>query len=211
MLLRGAAYHALEKYTVGISPSAIVLPSDVGLTTDYLLLKIDEPKTRFRGARHQVARLDQPDLLAICEAMLSRIPKDSKLWPMSSQTLRNRFYALLDALHLQRSIPHGQRGIDLGSLRAGGATWLLEKSENPSLVQRRGRWVTQKVMEIYIQESSAAQYIPMLGNSGKTRLLMAVHLFPLVLKQISRFHQAASPENAWKHLVLSEAFKQMVG
>lgn len=182
----------------------LVLPSDIGFTTDYLLLKIDEPKTRFRGAGHQVARLDQPDLLAICEATLSGIPKNAKLWPLSPQTLRKRFYSLLDALKLQRSEQHGQRGIDLGSLRAGGATWLLEKSENPSLVQRRGRWVTQKVMEIYIQESSAAQYIPMLGNAAKQRVLMAVHLFPSVLQKIRKLHAAAIPENAWRHLVLSD-------
>lgn len=176
----------------------LVLPSDIGFTTDYLLLKIDDPKTRFRGARHQVARLDQPDLLAICEATLSGIPKNAKLWPLSPQTLRKRFYSLPDALKLQRSEQHGQRGIDLGSLRAGGATWLLEKSENHSLVQRRGGYGN---LHPGIIGSSVHSHA---WNAAKQRVLMAVHLFPSVLQKIRKLHAAAIPENAWRHLVLSD-------
>ena len=55
----------------------------------------------------------------------------------------------------------------MGSLRAGGATWLLERSENLELVRRRGRWISSKSVEIYIQESSSAQFVPLLDPAVK--------------------------------------------
>ena len=70
------------------SRSDLVLPSDLGGTTDFALLQIREPKTRHRGARHQVARLDQPDLRKIIEAAFARLPRNARLWPFSGQTLR---------------------------------------------------------------------------------------------------------------------------
>ena len=57
---------------------------------------------------------------------------------------------------------NGVRDFDLASLRAGGATWLMNVTESPDLVRRRGRWITNKVMEIYVQEVSAMMYLPRL-------------------------------------------------
>ena len=189
----------------------LVLPSDLGGTTDYALLQISEPKTRHRGARHQVARLDHPDLLKVIEAAFARLPRNARLWPFSSQTLRKRFYTLLSALKLPAGSDHGQKGIDLGSLRAGGATWLLETSEHPELVRRRGRWISAKIMEIYIQEASSAQFLPMLEKPSKDLILLGVRLFPSVLKKIWFFHKVAIPENAWKFLLASDRYEQEVG
>ena len=45
----------------------LVLPHDLGRTIQYCLLQIQEPKTRFKAARHQVAKLDQPQLLKVVE------------------------------------------------------------------------------------------------------------------------------------------------
>ena len=38
----------------------LVLPPDVERSADFILLQINEPKARFRAARHQVAQVDQP-------------------------------------------------------------------------------------------------------------------------------------------------------
>lgn len=53
----------------------LILPQDVDFTSDFALLQVSEPKMRFRAARHQVARLDQPRCYA-------------PLWPMSGQAMR---------------------------------------------------------------------------------------------------------------------------
>ena len=191
--------------------SHLVLPSDLGGTVSYALLQINEPKTRHRGARHQVARLDQPELLLLLEVVFARLQRGAKLWPFSPQTLRNRFYSLLRALQLPCGSEGSRRGIDLGSLRAGGATWLLEMCESPEFVRRRGRWISSKIMEIYIQEASSAQFLPMLAKQTKEKVLLAVHLFPKMLKKLSFLHNAAIPENAWKFLIVSDRFEQDLG
>ena len=38
----------------------------------------------------------------------------------------------------------------------------MNVTESPDLVRRRGRWITNKVMEIYVQEVSAMMYLPRL-------------------------------------------------
>ena len=191
----------------------LVLPSDLGDTVNYALLQIEEPKTRHRGARHQVARLDQPELLKILEVVFAKLPGSARLWPFSPQTLRKRFYSLLQALELPvgNEAEGGRRGIDLGSLRAGGATWLLEMCESPEFVRRRGRWISSKIMEIYIQEASSAQFLPMLARQSKEKILLAVHLFPQMLKKLSFLHAANIPENAWRFLILSDRIEQSMG
>ena len=74
--------------------------------------------------------------------------------------MRQRFQKLLPANGLDRLPKSISGGLDLGSLRAGGASWLMTVGDNPDLTRRRRRWITNKVMEIYVQEISAVQFIP---------------------------------------------------
>ena len=65
----------------------LLLPSDFGWTIQYVLLQIVEPKTRFKAARHQVARVDQPQLVAVIELAFKNFANTDPLWPYSGQTL----------------------------------------------------------------------------------------------------------------------------
>ena len=82
-----------------------------------------------------------------------------KLWPFSAATLRSRFTCLLKALDLPTSKTSAGRPFELSSLRPGGATWMLNITENAELVRRRGRWLSHRVMEIYLQEVQVATYL----------------------------------------------------
>ena len=114
----------------------LVLPSDLGDTEHFALLEIQEPKTRFTMARHQAARLDQPQLLSVVELAFKNLLPGEKLWPASRQTMRKRFQRLLEANGLS-NLPEGvSRGLDLGSLRAGRTSWLLLVSEDSELTRR---------------------------------------------------------------------------
>ena len=53
----------------------------------------------------------------------------------------------------------GTKQLDLGSLKASGATWLLQTSEDSELVRRRGRWLNSRTMRIYIQEVFSSQFV----------------------------------------------------
>eukprot|EP00438_Fugacium_kawagutii_P012773 Skav217633 [mRNA] locus=scaffold1334:5610:19402:- [translate_table: standard] len=156
----------------------LVLPRDLEFSVDYALLQIDEPKTRYRAARHQAARLDHPQLLKVIDVAFGRLLPEQSLWPFSGQTMRTRFQKLLAANRLDQ-LPRGlSKGLDLGSLRAGGASWLMSVSEDSELTRRRGRWLTCKVMEIYVQEVASIQFLPHLPATTK-ELIIEVGATPL--------------------------------
>lgn len=56
----------------------LILPSDFGFTQEFALLEIREPKTRFSAARHQSARLDQPQLLKVLEVAFRKLLPGTK-------------------------------------------------------------------------------------------------------------------------------------
>ena len=39
------------------------------------------------------------------------------------------------------------------------ATWILQTAEECEFCRRRGRWINERLMEIYIQEVSSFQYL----------------------------------------------------
>ena len=59
---------------------------------------------------------------------------------------------------------------DLGSLRPGGATWLLNRTEDSTLVQRRGRWLSFRVMTMYLQEKAVATTVPKLAPEVREKI-----------------------------------------
>eukprot|EP00435_Cladocopium_sp_Y103_P055970 s92_g18.t1 len=185
--------------------SQLILPRDVEFSAGYILLQIAEPKTRFRAARHQVAKLDQPQLVTLVDVAFGHLQKHQKLWCFSGQTMRTRFQKLLEANHLD-SLPKGlARGLDLGSLRAGGASWLLMQSEDSELTRRRGRWINSKVMETYVQEATSLQFLPGLPGPTKQLIIAGAQLFPWLLSCVVGLRAAQIPESVWCILIKSEA------
>jgi len=180
----------------------LVLPKDLGYTIQYALLQIEKPKTRFRAARHQVARLDHPQLLQVIQLSFQDLKQHERLWSFSPQTLRNRFQRLLAAVKLDQ-LPAGlSKGLDLGSLRAGGASWMMLVTEDSEMVRRRGRWLSSKIMEIYVQEVSAIQFLHQLPDTTRRLVLTGTDLFPKILQQLLQWHASGTPESAWKYLLV---------
>ena len=175
----------------------LLLPEDVGNTVSYCLVSIQEPKTRFKAARHQSARLDQPDLLAVVRLAFSGLAFGCKLWPYSASILRSRFDVIMARLGTDKWHGQGSSKLDLGSLRAGGATWLLQCSEDAELVRRRGRWLNSRTMEIYIQEISSLQFLHKLSGPARDLLFSLLESFPSVLYKASLLQASSTPTSAW--------------
>ena len=123
------------------------------------LLSFREPKSRFTYAKQQRARVDSQDLVAIIDLAVCDLQPHNRLWPYNAQTLRSRFKSILAALKLPMVSALGDRCLDLGSLRSGGATFIILTAENGELCRRRGRWATFKMMEVYVQECMALRYM----------------------------------------------------
>ncbi len=85
--------------------------------------------------------------------------------------MRTRLRQLLAALWLPTGRWH------LGSLRAGGATWLLQTTEDAE------RWINAKTMEIYIQEIQATAFFVNLPWETRRRIVGLSLIFPEVLQK----------------------------
>lgn len=115
---------------------------------------------------------------------------------MSGQTLRSRFKLLLMTLGLPTRDGTAGKPLDLGSLRPGGATWYLQTLEDGELVRRR-RWLSTKIMDVYIQEVASIQYLRLIETSALQRVMTFAKLFPVILERSKQFHKAAIPCSSW--------------
>ena len=185
----------------------LIFPQDVAGTQDHILIRILEPKTRFRAARHQASRVEQPDLMRVISLGLFNIPRCDPLWPLSGSALRGRLTKVLQRLELPTKSGSIPKALTLASFRAGGATWLIAKSESVELTRRRGRWISVKVLETYLQEVSASTYMNEVQQRAKERTLAAMSIFCYVLVTAERFARSRLPTATWFFLFL-RAFGQ---
>ena len=139
-------------------------------------------------------------MLQYVQLTLGPLKKDQRLWPMSGQTFRQRFKAVLHEVGIREDIIPGVKNLDPGSLRAGGATWALTMTEDAELIRRRGRWLTSKTMEIYIQEVSATLYMSQLPGSTRDRILTLAGAFPGILEKMQFLSDCRISQNLWRFL-----------
>lgn len=175
----------------------LLLPEDVQSLMPFCILSIKEPKTRFSNARHQSAKVDVPELLQVIRLAFRDLPDGASLWPYSAQTLRLRLKQVLTALKLQSESSHDSRALDLGSFRAGGATFIIQTTEDGELLQRRGRWANRKMCEIYVQEVSALLYLKRVSGDVRHHVLQVAGAFPQFLSKAWTLKQSQIPENVW--------------
>ena len=175
----------------------LTLPDDVAGSISYILLRIKEPKTRFRAARHQAGKMEQPDLISVVQLGFGKLKNSEPLWHLSGATLRHRLEKVLAALGLPYRSGQKPKALTLASLRAGGATWLITATESADLVKRRGRWASHRIMEIYLQEVSAATYLNNLDRHVRQQVLEAMELFPEVLQNALHFEKLSFPSPTW--------------
>lgn len=191
---------------IGAYRRDLILPQDAAPGTLCALLRITTPKTRGRAARHQSARIDQSDLVEYFAHVFGSYKRDQRLWPMSASTLRKRLNLLQSALGLPTRKSHDSLPFDLGSFRPGGATDLLQRFEDSELVRRRGRWVSTKVLEIYLQEVSTAVFRTKLDQLTRDRIDSLAQAFTAIRLKVQENLAADIPRNAWQHLWSTPAF-----
>ena len=183
----------------------LVLSSDVGNSIDYVLLKIREPKTRYRAARHQAGKLEQVDLIEIVKIGFEKLHPEDRLWNFSGSTLRTRLTRLLQVLSLPHQTGQIPKPLSLASFRPGGATHLITVSESAELVRRRGRWASFKTMEMYLQEVAASTYLNDVSDVARENVLLTLRNFPELMKQILKFNAYLIPESTWYYLLYPKA------
>ena len=175
----------------------LLLPCDTNFTNSFALLALKEPKTRFTAARHQSAKLDIPDLLRVVHLAFARLQPQQKLWPRSEQTLRLRFKQVLEEIGIHSQVRLNGKSLDLGGLRAGGATWMIQVTEDSEFVRRRGRWINSRVMEIYLQEISCFQFLSAIPLSDRQKVFSLCNFFLQAVSGAEKFSAADIPPTVW--------------
>lgn len=155
---------------------------------------------QWADARHQAARLDPQDLLDLLTSVYADYPKDKLLWPYSANTLRKRLNALQASLGLATTRSADQTPYDLESFRPGGATFYLHLFEDTEFVRRRGRWMSVRSMEIYLQEVATATFQQRLTEKAKERIQQLCLHFPRILVQSRWYMKCHIPPSVWPHL-----------
>ena len=191
--------------------SDLLLPVDTFFSNRYALLALREPKTRFVSARHQSSKLDIPDLLSLVELAFSHLESHQRLWPFSDQTLRHRFADILKVLQLDAADLQCRKTLDLGSLRPGGAAWMMQTCEDSELVRRRGRWLNHRVMEIYTQEIASMQLLLHMSAAQRSFVLGVAATFPTLLEQARLLQRAKIPTKAWYALLKTKPMAEKLG
>ena len=87
--------------------------------------------------------------------------------------------------------------LDLGSLHAGGATFLPMATDCPELVMRSGRWLAHRTMDVYLQELNATVYFPRLPSTVKERALELAHSLPALLSSLGSLLQSKVAPELW--------------
>ena len=101
------------------------------------------------------------------------------------------------ALNLPTKPSDQPKPLSLASFRPGGATLLITVSESVELVRRRGCWITNKIMECYLQEVTSMTYLNEISPKSKSLVLQALDAFPSLLRAIINFHTCNIPANLW--------------
>ncbi|CAE7400042.1 hypothetical protein AK812_SmicGene26794 [Symbiodinium microadriaticum] len=149
-------------------------------------------------AFYDLVRIDPADVIDLLDAVFGKLPGHVLLWPQSGATLRRRLEQIQDRLGL---VEAGKPAFDMSSFRPGGATWALNATENSELVRRRGRWLSLRVMDIYLQEVVAITYLPSLEPSTRACVDSLAAQFTAILQKVIFCIARGIPRAAWYTLL----------
>ena len=91
-----------------------------------------------------------------------------------------------------------------------GGTFLLLHTEDAELVRRRGRWVTSKVCEIYLQEVLYTTYTEKQNRDVQQRIADLAGAFPQILQVAGRYLQTGLPQSTWYQAFQEQDHKEHV-
>lgn len=168
------AFHGLlrPKELFNLRCSEIRLPqSRVFMDSWVSVITILEPKNRAAMGRVQVRLIRDSDTLAWMLWFIPHLPGSCRLWVSSPRTFRSCLSEALTFLSLDRI------KVTAGSLRAGGATFRLEKGVHPQNIKFQGGWASERSLWSYLQEAEAASTLLKLSPSQTQKLELLLNEF----------------------------------
>lgn len=124
----------------------VVLPNSFSMAGEFAVIKVSKPKNARQMGSQQYVELRHPDVVNWLAWLKSRAKgQEAALWPSSAAKFRVMFKHVCSALQLN------SLKLAPASLRAGGATWLVDEGVEISRIRFMGRWAHMRSLEHYIQ------------------------------------------------------------
>ena len=73
-------------------------------------------------------------------------------------------------------------------------------TEGAEYMGEEGRWLSTRVLEIYLQEAAVMTYRTRLSAETRSRVESLCHVYPTVLQKVHFFKQMRILEEAWPQL-----------
>lgn len=169
----------------------LILPRDM-LSADSSLayLKIQKPKTRFRGGgRTQHLAVHDAEFVFLLDAVFASLNPEDRLLECSPSAFRRRWDAILRALQIGK-----ESGLTPGGVRGGGCVHAFQIGVSlPTLLWRmRSRHL--QTLESYLQEVIASTVISELRPEARQNVKCAAALAPVLIRSLSVRKPFALPE-----------------
>jgi hypothetical protein len=150
-------------------------PSQHGLG-HHVIAFVPFAKTIFTGSRRQVVKIDVPQDVSFLFAAHRALPRPDEVWPHAARFFQSRFKSLCTRCT-------GRPGAVLpSSLRAGGATWLFQHTQEDVLrTMWRGRRASHRTLNHYIQELQSSDVFGALAPDRQAFCLAWMSTFPAQL------------------------------
>ena len=160
----------------------LVLPSDLfSENWDQMFICIGSPKTRRRGGgRMQHATIRGRALVEAATAVFAELPPTEKLYPLSSQSFRRRWDALLSHLHVGPELNLTPAGV-----RGGGAIQAYQAGLSVTDLLWRMRLQHVHTLQHYLQELAAENVLSQLSQESRCSIRAASALLPHLLARLS--------------------------
>jgi hypothetical protein len=130
----------------------VVLPNSLSLAGEFAVLRIVRPKNSRQMGSQQYVEIRHPDVINWLAWLKNQRPDSApSLWPSTAYKFRVMFKFVCTKLHIDslRFSP--------ASLRAGGATFLVDENVEVGKVRFLGRWSHLRTLERYVQVARAQQ------------------------------------------------------
>ena len=157
------------------------LPEDHGVAGLVIIVIVDPKTAHLGGAAIQHATLEEPAAIPLLRWFLADVPPDAFLWagPSYEARLASFEYAFKRALARLRL---EELGFTPASVRAGAATEIWIRTFNAGLIQRKGRWASERSLRHYLQQAAATLALQRLGTPLRSQLQQLAAQLPALLQ-----------------------------
>ncbi|CAL1166211.1 unnamed protein product [Cladocopium goreaui] len=151
-VIRPRLRHSLPGELLALRAADATLPNSLAVGCSFAVIRLVRPKNARQMGRLQFTELRHPDAVNWLCWLKMRAPQEHAVrWPGTAAKFRHMFKTVCSAMKIR------ELRLSPASLRAGGATLLVDQGMEINRVRLLGRWAHLRSLEHYVQIARAEQ------------------------------------------------------